>query len=156
MRDAEFHRIRLHGPWQANVRSGEGGADPPKTFRFQWPADWPGFMGPDLLETKLLWPGFRGSVQIERRFNKPTGLEAEQPVFLVIEQVDFDGQVTLNGQHLGTLRRYDALRVEIAKLLSNHNLLSIEITEIPNDRAQNSAKGPPSSATVGLEITSFS
>ena len=146
MRDAEFHRIRLHGPWQANVRSGEGGADLPETFRFQWPADWPDLLGPDLL----------GSVQIERRFNRPTGLAAEQPVFLVIEQVDFDGQVTLNGQPLGNLRRDDALRVEIAKLLSNHNRLSIEITEIPKDRAQNRAGRPSSSATVRLEITSVS
>ena len=156
MRDAEFHRIRLHGPWQANVRSGEGGADLPETFRFQWPADWPDLLGPDLLGPDLLGPDLLGSVQIERRFNRPTGLAAEQPVFLVIEQVDFDGQVTLNGQPLGTLRRDDALRVEIAKLLSNHNRLSIEITEIPKDRAQNRAGGPSSSATVRLEITSVS
>lgn len=116
-----LHPIRLHGPWQVRVvQQTAGSADLPKVFSCRVPGDW----------TEPLGHEFRGMVRAERPFNRPTGLEPGQPVYLVVEQVDFRGEVTLNDRPLGPVGLDHALRHEITELLIEHNRLSIEV-EIP-------------------------
>jgi hypothetical protein len=62
------------------------------------PADWSGVLGGD----------FRGLVRFTRRFAQPTGLDGNTRVWLVVENVDWQAAVSLNGhpvghtQHAGT------------------------------------------------------
>ena len=57
------------------------------------PGDWSATLGTD----------FAGAVALERRFSAPRGLEPTQRVWLVFEEVEVLGEVTLNGQGLGTI-----------------------------------------------------
>jgi hypothetical protein len=59
------------------------------------------YTAPDGL-TALLPPNFRGTVILERHFNRPTGLNERSRVDLVAE-VSFGGHWELNGAPLGPL-----------------------------------------------------
>ena len=142
------HKIRLHGPWQGCAETKAGGAGEranqtePNSFSFTWPGQW----------DDLLKPALSGSVKIERRFNRPTGLESDQSILLVIKEFDFDGEATLNDDPLGQLHRGEAVKFNIAHLLGSHNRLSIEFTPC---HSQSPSKPRPQSnlaATVYLEI----
>ena len=101
-----------------------------------------------------LWATISGALsRAERRFNRPTGLEPGQPVYLVVEQVDFRGEVTLNDQCLGPVGLDHPLRHEIANLLIDPNRLSIEV-EIPLNcqRPGRESRGGGLLGEVRLEI----
>jgi len=126
-----MHTIRLRGPWQLaaleryRLRPNGGyerRADAlPQTARATMPADWSATLGPD----------FRGRVRCDRTFQKPTGLEAGQRVWLVVEPPRSRGIVHLNGQLLGEVRDGGpAGRFDATQFLQSHNSLEI-IVEHP-------------------------
>jgi hypothetical protein len=62
----------------------------------------------------------------ERRFNKPTGLDGGQRVFVVVENAVGDGIILFNGRSLGPLSSSrDATRYEVTAELDLHNRLEI-------------------------------
>ena len=134
----DFHSIRLHGPWNAQVLEQFNSA--PGEFeherRTTIPADWGDWLG----------SAFRGRVAYRRIFHLPTQLDPDQLVWLVIEKVDYQGSLFLNDQSIGTLRLGEApLRVEVRQQLLETNLLCIEI-ELPDDVE----RGNRSSSAGGL------
>ena len=116
----DFHSIRLHGPWNAEViecfNSAPGEFE--SEHRIKIPSDWGDWLGPD----------FRGRVAFQRTFHLPTNLQPEQPVWLVVEEIDYRGSVFLNDGPIGTLQLGEVpLRVEIRQQLLESNRLRIEI-----------------------------
>ena len=95
------HTIRLRGPWEyqplarATLRAdgsvSRDDTDLPSGGTIVMPGDWGAPLGGD----------FRGLVRFTRRFAQPTGLDAATHVWLVIENVDWQAAVALNGQPLG-------------------------------------------------------
>src|SRR3990172_10837531 len=96
-----MHTIRLRGPWQLEavqrfVRRADGefdrgtGALPAQT-KATMPADWCESMGPDFL----------GVVRYRRTFQKPTGLDSGEQVWLLVEPPRSCGRVCLNAETLG-------------------------------------------------------
>ena len=98
----------------------EPGSLPP-AGRCDIPADWGASLGAD----------FRGRVEFRRRFNKPTGLENGERVFLVVARVDAFGRLSLNGAGAVIIPPGgDETRLEISGILRPHNELVIEV-ELP-------------------------
>ena len=122
------HVIRLRGPWdiQPLARTtlqddGTTTTEPgslPLATQTEVPADWSVSLGED----------FRGQVRYTRRFGRPSNLLASEKISLVIEQVDWIGEATLNGQILGQLKSGDPPACfEITSLLEFRNELVIDI-----------------------------
>ena len=98
------HTIRLRGPWDyrplARAELEADGSvrwddrDLPAGGTMGMPADWGAALGND----------FRGLVRFTRRFTQPTGLGEQTRVWLVVENVDWQATVTLNGTPLGCLQ----------------------------------------------------
>ncbi len=129
--DLEIHTIRLHGPWVAKVLAvfdGNCDVDIDHEFKVKVPLQWES------------WPlsNFRGQIEFRRNFNRPTGLEPDQPVWLVIEQAGIDGKVYLNDREIGGLVKVrpqaklepnsleSDLRVDVGSLLELSNLIRFE------------------------------
>src|SRR6476659_7700200 len=80
-----MHTIRLRGPWELEpvarfVLQADGSYQPvkddlPAPVRVKMPADWSESFGADFL----------GRVRYRRTFQKPTGLESGERVWLVVE-----------------------------------------------------------------------
>lgn len=128
---ADFHPIRLRGPWQYQVLSQchvSTGTPPlakigelPPPGKVQMPADWESHLGSD----------FRGCVRYVRNFGCPTALEPHETVFLVLEGVDALGRVELNGEQLGEITlAAGTAKFEITELLQERNELVVEV-ELP-------------------------
>jgi hypothetical protein len=126
-----MHTIRLRGPWQLEplerfVLSGGGRferstAGLPLSARATMPADWSAAFGPT----------FYGRVRYHRVFQKPTGLESGERVFLVVEPPRSRGTVALSGKPLGIVQWGGSTgRFHISELLEDHNRLEI-IVEHP-------------------------
>lgn len=123
------HVIRLRGPWQCRalartvlLAGGETRAesgDLPAGGRCEMPSDWGGLLGID----------FRGRVRYTRGFGMPTGIEPEQRIELVIEQVDAFGEVRLNGEPLGPVS-LEVTRFDVSTRLALRNELVVEV-ELP-------------------------
>lgn len=154
-----MHIIRLRGPWQLEVvwryvRCADGTyrADRenlPSTARMTMPADWSAAFGADFL----------GCVCYRRTFQKPTGLESGERVWLVIEPPRSVGEVELNRQRLGDICGGEAVgRFDITAMLEDHNRLEILVEHPAADdvnRAQNPTATLPTGGLVGevrLEI----
>ena len=123
-----MHIIRLRGPWTVEavarfvpLPDGSCRADHdnlPAAARVTMPADWSGVCGADFL----------GRVRYRRTFNKPTGLEAGERVFLVVERPRSWGRVELNRKPLGDVSRGDSIgRFNITAVLEDHNQLEIVV-----------------------------
>jgi beta-galactosidase/beta-glucuronidase len=70
----------------------------------------------------------RGAFRYARRFHQPTGLTAGSKVWLVVEGVEGDAEVRVNGQGVGKIKaEEDAKRFEIMGKLRPHNLLEITV-----------------------------
>ena len=145
-----MHIIRLRGPWQVEpvarfVAQPDGtyvvtSDDLPVAARMTMPADWTAVCGGDFL----------GRVRYRRTFQKPTGLETGERVFLVVEPARSLGVVELNrplavssgpsnGKRLGEVGRgAEPFRTEITEMLENHNRLEI-VVEHPVLDAANEA-----------------
>lgn len=125
------HVIRLRGPWEFEVLSGADSAaceDAPARAtngKARLPCDW----------SETLARAFRGRVRYRRRFNRPTGLDSHERVWLVVEGVDAFGQATLNGQALGEVRGYALpASFDVTDLLAPNNELLLDV-ELPADAA---------------------
>lgn len=103
------------------------------------PADWSQILGGDFL----------GRVVYRRTFQKPTGLESGERVFLVVEPTRSWGVVELNRKRLGEVfSGPGGGRFEITEVLEDHNRLEI-VVEHPaldgagsgNDDGQTSLPG---------------
>ncbi len=126
-----MHTIRLHGPWEyeplarfdAQARGDVTLSDNlPPSGRITAPCDWGETLGAD----------FHGRVRYRRHFHRPTGLEEDQPVFLVIERVDALGTAFLNERRLGELTLSGGpFRFEVGRDLLLRNMLTIEV-ELPH------------------------
>jgi len=131
-----MHIIRLRGPWRLEaverfVLQPDGtyrttSADLPSAARVTMPADWAESLGNDFL----------GRVRYLRTFQKPTGLEPGERVFLVVEPPRSRGALTLSGQPLGEIhwggRR---VRFDITAKLEDHNRLEIVVEHPSLDAA---------------------
>jgi hypothetical protein len=124
----DTHTIRLRGPWQLQavarfVARSDGHFevvhdDLPTSTRATMPADWSESFG----------PRFLGRVRYVRTFQKPTGLDAGERVWLVVEPPRSLGTVRLANQMLGTVRIDEpAGRFDITSLLADRNTLEIVV-----------------------------
>ncbi len=138
-----MHSIRLAGPWQiiplARTRwssEGQSVEEPgplPEGGRGTVPGDWGELLGED----------FRGQVQMERFFHKPTGLEADDRVEIVLSEVDAMGTASLNGQSLGTIPPGgEPARFEIHRLLEHRNCLLVTV-ELPRLTSESASLARP-------------
>jgi hypothetical protein len=116
-----MHTIRLRGPWSVEPvdryvpRPGGGyerlSDELPAAAKMTMPADWGALLG----------ASFLGRVRYQRIFQKPTGLDSGQRVWLVVDGPRSRGSVELNSKRLG-----EAVgRFEITDLLKDHNRLEI-------------------------------
>jgi hypothetical protein len=132
------HVIRLRGPWDyeplARFATQPDGSTSvtneklPHSGVIELPADWGSVLGAN----------FQGRVRFTRRFHRPTGLEATSRVWLVIGDVDWQAEVSLNDYVLGTAvcsQSSDTqqaikcpARFDITTVLSPQNRLSIVVT----------------------------
>src|SRR5437868_4647688 len=112
------HVIRLRGPWSLKVLERDPPAPPapPTEHKVAVPGDW----------AETLGAGFCGSVRYTRRFNRPTNLEAQERVWLVVAGVDHQASVTLNGRPLGTAGSPNSpARFDVTADLTAYNLLVV-------------------------------
>jgi hypothetical protein len=96
-------------------------------------------------------PQADGTVRFTRHFNRPTGLESGDCVWLVIEGAAQPLAVTLNGNLVGQASRlpaHDSARYEITPLLQPRNKLEIDLSSAPKIDAL------PALGEVRLEIES--
>ena len=117
---AEPHVIRLRGPWLLEPLTRDGAeSELPAGGKVPVPGDWRELLGAD----------FFGCARYTRRFNCPTNLEAGERVWLVLDGVDHQAGVNLNGHALGVARGYQsAVRFDLTELLEPHNVLAIDVS----------------------------
>lgn len=135
---SDRHGIRLRGPWHFELLPADGA--PGGTIRgvANMPCSWR-----DALPTE---PAAR--VRWSRKFNGPTGVDPAHAVWLVFEQPATSGDVSLNGERLGTLTAgAERCEFDITRLLGPHNTLTADLE--PPDSARQTL---PLFATVHLEI----
>ena len=127
-----MHLIRLRGPWEYQVllrfdrddtrNIGQDTSELPGG-RMQMPSDWGESLG----------NGFRGRVRYQRRFNRPTGLDKGQIVYVSVAAVDCFGEVSLNDTTLGqVVGDRPNQRFVVTEILQSANELSV-IVELPRD-----------------------
>ena len=131
------HVVRLRGPWEYEpLARSVGVADSsvsasvqqalPPSGRVRMPADWGSALGAD----------FRGCVRYRRRFNRPSGLEPHERVWLVLEGADGWGEVSLGGKPLGRLGGYSlAAGFDVTPLVEDRNELAVDVTLPHRDAA---------------------
>jgi len=132
------HSIRLRGPWEYQPlvhylplpcgQLQESTRDLPPRGTIELPADC----------GRRLGAGFFGKVRFTRTFHRPTGLAAQSRVWLVIEEVDWQAVVTINGRICGEVicsaaiapRDYQTCpaRLDITADLLAYNRLEIEVS----------------------------
>jgi hypothetical protein len=104
------------------------------------PADWSALFGGDFL----------GRVRYRRMFQKPTGLESGERVFLVVEGPRSQGRVELGRNALGSVVEGAVLRVDITEQLEDHNTLEIYVDHPAIDLIENTASESMKLAPGGL------
>ena len=108
------------------------------------PSDWGDWLG----------DSFRGRVAYVRNFGLPTGLADDQKIWLVVEEVDYRGNVFLNDRPLGWLQLGDPpMRIEVHSELRKSNQLRIEV-ELPvqSDRGGRNERAGGLTGSIRLEI----
>ena len=83
-----------------------------------------------------------GKIAYRRRFNRPTGLEADEIVTAEVDRIVFRGEISLNGKRLGELEPGEFFSADITALLKDTNELVAEID--PQSRCD----GPPVSHSI--------
>ena len=116
------HVIRLRGPWEFEVLEREAASCAESLAKLAGkatlPCDWSDALGDD----------FRGQVRYRRRFNRPSGLDPHERVWLVVEGVDAFGSATLNGRALGDIRGYALpASFDVTDLLGAGNELNLDV-----------------------------
>ena len=119
-----LHTIRLRGPWELRPLLSES------QQRDQLPGGEPRGFAADAITQQLpanwdaVLPGFRGTVRYTRRFGKPTNLEAQERVWLVVNDVAGSVTVILNGE------KVPDTFFDITDRLRERNLLQIDVTQM--------------------------
>lgn len=125
------HSIRLRSPWELELVPSP--APPPgmqsvatsgssvqlsRRARIEVPGNW----------HAAVPAGWQGSVRLRRRFQRPAALAPHERVFLVVEAMEPQGRLSLNGISLG-LVPYDTLPAEfdITSQLAARNEIVIEL-----------------------------
>lgn len=122
-----MHIIRLRGPWELEpvsrlVLQSDGtyyfaSSDLPPPSKAKMPSNWADLFGHEFL----------GCVRYRRNFQKPTGLESGERVWLVVEPPRSHGVVELNHERLGEVR-CRAARFDITDRLLSSNRLEILVS----------------------------
>ncbi len=136
------HVIRLRGPWELEpVARFDDARALPAGGRTRVPGDWSELLGRD----------FVGRARYRRRFNLPTNLEPDERVWLVVEAVDHQARLDLNGRPLAEMSTgAKAQRHDITPLLRLHNVLEIEVTLPAEAYHDRQARGPRAGQSGGL------
>lgn len=154
-----MHIIRLRGPWNVEpvarfVPQADGTYKPvkeelPPIARVTMPADWSATCGADFL----------GRVSYRRIFQKPTGLDDGERVFLVVEPPQSSACITLKKKLVGFVYSGEpAGRFDITDRLEDHNQLEIFVDHPDLDEMRSTVGDPtllPCGGLVGevrLEI----
>lgn len=126
-----MHAIRLRGPWQLTPLARWSVADGrlvaqtqnlPAATETDVPADW----------SRALGSEFFGQVEYLRRFGLPTNLTADEQVLLVVDRVDWQATITLNGELLGRQTHADgSRRYDITRRLKPRNELRLVVELSP-------------------------
>jgi hypothetical protein len=146
-----LHTIRLRGPWSVEplerfVLQPDGFYKPvdtglPAGGRMTMPADWSDLLGPDFL----------GRVSYRRAFNKPTGLESGERVWLVVEAARSQACVVWKGELIGFVNSGDAAdRFDITERLEDHNTLEIYVDHPALDSMRSTIGDPTQLPPGGL------
>lgn len=147
-----IHAIRLRGPWHCEplvrfVRRSDGSMaeeheNLPISSNLRMPADWEPTLGSD----------FCGRVRCRRSFGRPTGLEPDDIVWLVIDGAKDLAKVSLNATRLGEVLGAMPGRFAVGPLLMDRNELVVEVEKHPGERG--GAASPPGGilGEVRLEI----
>lgn len=109
------HRIRLRGPWEFTwLDSAAGLTAERRTGTVRLPAAWTEAFG-DLL----------GTVRLSRRFNRPTGLDDAERVWLEVE-VPAEISVSLDGAWLGHVAS-GAVRFDVTGRLGTYGRIDLDM-----------------------------
>jgi hypothetical protein len=146
-----MHTIRLRGPWQIEplqrfVYQSDGyiqavAEDLPPATEAKMPADWSAPLG----------AGFLGRVRYVRNFNKPTGLDSGERVFLIVEPPRSAGRILLQRQFVGLVLAGEAAgRFDITERLESHNRLEIVVDHPALDEMRSKVGDPAELPPGGL------
>ena len=134
---AEPYRIRLRGPWEVALIDRDGTAEP---LRFAYiPAEW-----------RELFGDRAGTGVFRRRFNRPTGLEPSNEIWIVFQAIPGDVSFEINGLALSPCELTPERRAyDVTAELQEFNLMEVRVTDDPAAHA-----GRPGGLweTVWLEI----
>jgi hypothetical protein len=144
-----MHTIRLRGPWQVEawkrfVLQPDGSYKPenerlPAPGRMTMPADWSALLGAEFL----------GRVRYRRTFQKPTGLESGERVWLVVEPARSEACIVWKGDLVGFVRAGEEPgRFDITERLEDHNAIEIFVDH-PALEAMRSTVGDPDKLLPG-------
>jgi hypothetical protein len=113
------HIIRLHGPWQCELLIS---GDAVERLTVQLPVDWSSFFR-DRSGGSMIW---------RRSFGRPTNLDDQERVELIITNLQMDVMVELNGIQIDPFHRTDAIaRFELTNRLKTRNRLAFEVHTPP-------------------------
>lgn len=134
---AEPYRIRLRGPWEVTLIERDGTAEP---LRFAYiPAEW-----------RELFGDRAGTAVFRRRFNRPTGLEESDEIWIVFPAVPGEVSFEINGRALSPCELTPERRAyDVTAELQEFNLMEVQVKDDPASHA-----GRPGGLceTVYLEI----
>ena len=111
-----MHTIRLRGPWEYRPASQPTAA----LQRLKLPADWASVASEE-----------PEAFEFYRSFQMPTGIEAEDEIYLVLQQLP-SAELELNGQPLGSTTTDAAARFSIKQHLAQRNQLKITLSLTAN------------------------
>jgi hypothetical protein len=111
----------------------------PPVVRTTMPADWSGSLGADFL----------GRVRYQRNFQRPTGLDSGERVWLVVEPPRSSACIVWKGDLVGFIHPGDpAGRFDITDQLEDHNQLDIFVDHPDLDELR-STVGDPAQLPLG-------
>jgi hypothetical protein len=146
-----MHTIRLRGPWEVEVIArfvpqsdgtyASTSEQLPRAGRATMPADWSEMVGADFL----------GRVRYRRKFNKPTGLQFGNRVWLVIEPPRSSAYIVWKGDLVGSIHPGDPPgRFDITRRLGDHNEVDVFVDHPHLDHMQSTVGDPTHLPPGGL------
>lgn len=88
-----------------------------------------------------------GSVVYRRVFKQPTGLDTWERVSLEVDRAIFSGEISLNGQLIGSMQAGQFFSADITQLLQPNNELHVKVAPITSTNlhtADANSQLPPS------------
>lgn len=133
------HQMTLRGPWEyqwlkPDAPTSADSADPPQTSpsqpgKVKMPTDWQSQFG-----------AVAGTVLFNRHFHKPTNLDANESVYIVLTGFGGTGKASVNDEPLGAFTDQDdhesRAEFEVTRLLKPSNQLALEIEYDPSSQDQ--------------------